>query len=67
LGKPPEPSPLERFCDVLAAQGVEFSVVGGQAEALMGSARVTYIARPRDRESLLHLEAIKRLREREQR
>jgi predicted nucleotidyltransferase len=27
---------------VLAAHGVEFIVVGGQAEALMGSARVTY-------------------------
>jgi predicted nucleotidyltransferase len=37
-----EPSPLERFCAVLAEHGVEFIVVGGQAEALMGSARVTY-------------------------
>jgi hypothetical protein len=34
-----EPSPLERFCAVLAEHGVEFIVVGGQAEALMGSAR----------------------------
>ena len=38
----PEQSPLERFCAVLADHGVEFIVVGGQAEALMGSARVTY-------------------------
>jgi predicted nucleotidyltransferase len=38
----PEPSPLERFCALLADHGVEFIVVGGQAEALMGSARVTY-------------------------
>ena len=37
-----EPSPLERFCTLLAEHGVEFIVVGGQAEALMGSARVTY-------------------------
>jgi predicted nucleotidyltransferase len=37
-----EPSPLERFCAVLTEHGVEFIVVGGQAEALMGSARVTY-------------------------
>jgi len=36
------PSPLERFCTVLAEHGVEFIVVGGQAETLMGSARVTY-------------------------
>jgi predicted nucleotidyltransferase len=36
------PSPLERFCCLLADAGVEFMVVGGQAEALMGSARVTY-------------------------
>jgi predicted nucleotidyltransferase len=42
LDERPEPSPLERFCGVLAAHGVEFIVVGGQAEALMGSARVTY-------------------------
>jgi len=38
----PEQSPLERFCAVLADHGVEFIVVDGQAEALMGSARVTY-------------------------
>jgi hypothetical protein len=37
-----EQSPLERFCAVLAEHGVEFIVVGGQAEALMGSTRVTY-------------------------
>jgi predicted nucleotidyltransferase len=37
-----EPSPLERFCGVLAEHGVEFIVVGGQAEVLMGGARVTY-------------------------
>jgi len=37
-----EPSPLERFCTLLAEHGVEFIVVGEQAEALMGSARVTY-------------------------
>jgi predicted nucleotidyltransferase len=42
LDERPEPSPLERFCALLADHGVEFIVVGGQAEALMGSARVTY-------------------------
>jgi predicted nucleotidyltransferase len=42
LDEPRAPSPLERFCAVLADHGVEFLVVGGQAEALMGSARVTY-------------------------
>ncbi|PYM26683.1 MAG: hypothetical protein DMD80_17615 [Candidatus Rokuibacteriota bacterium] len=39
---PVEQSALERFCAVLAEHDVEFIVVGGQAETLMGSARVTY-------------------------
>jgi len=34
LDESPEQSPLERFCAVLADHGVEFMVVGGQAEAL---------------------------------
>jgi predicted nucleotidyltransferase len=38
----PDASPLERFCALLADAGVEFMVIGGQAEALMGSPRVTY-------------------------
>jgi len=42
LDEPRDQSPLERFCAVLTAHSVEFIVVGGQAEALMGSARVTY-------------------------
>ena len=42
MAERPEQSPLERFCALLADHGVEFIVVGGQAEALMGSARVTY-------------------------
>ena len=42
MDEPLEQSPLERFCAVLAEHGVEFIVVGGQAEALMGSPRVTY-------------------------
>jgi len=45
-----EQSPLERFCAVLADHGVEFK---------------RYLGRPKDRESLLQLEAIKRLREQE--
>ncbi len=42
MDEPAEQSPLERFCALLARHGVEFIVVGGQAEALMGGARVTY-------------------------
>jgi predicted nucleotidyltransferase len=42
LEERPEQSPLERFCALLAEHGVGFIVIGGQAEALMGSARVTY-------------------------
>ena len=38
----PDASPLERFCLLLSDAGVEFMVIGGQAEALMGSPRVTY-------------------------
>ena len=38
----PDTSPLERFSLLLADAGVEFMVIGGQAEALMGSPRVTY-------------------------
>ena len=40
--EPQETSPLERFCALFADWGVEFMVIGGQAEALMGSPRVTY-------------------------
>ena len=40
--EPRETSPLERFCALFADSGVEFMIVGGQAEALMGSPRVTY-------------------------
>ncbi|HEV8439620.1 MAG TPA: hypothetical protein VGT40_16145, partial [Methylomirabilota bacterium] len=42
MDEPVEQSPLERFCAVLAEHGVEFIIVGGQAEVLMGGARVTY-------------------------
>jgi hypothetical protein len=37
-----EKSDLERIAEVFVAHGVEFIVIGGQAEALYGSARVTY-------------------------
>jgi hypothetical protein len=53
-------SPLERFCALLADHGVEF-IIG--LDDLIQIKR--YIGRPKDRESLLQLEAIKRLRERE--
>lgn len=42
MAEKPAASPLERFCTLLADAGVEFMVIGGQAEALMGSSRVTY-------------------------
>lgn len=35
-------SALELLAEVLLAHGVEFIVIGGQAEALLGSPRVTY-------------------------
>lgn len=35
-------SPLEQIIDVLRKHGVEFMVVGGQAEVIFGSPRVTY-------------------------
>jgi predicted nucleotidyltransferase len=37
-----EKSPLEKIAEIFLAHGVEFLVVGGQAETLYGSARVTY-------------------------
>jgi hypothetical protein len=37
-----EKSALERIALLLSTHGVEFIVVGGQAELLMGSPRVTY-------------------------
>jgi hypothetical protein len=42
LAETADASPLERFCALFAEAGVEFMVVGGQAEVLMGGARVTY-------------------------
>jgi hypothetical protein len=40
--KMPEQSELEAFAEVLLRHGVEFIVIGGQAETLMGSPRVTF-------------------------
>lgn len=37
-----EPSSLEHFVALMNAHAVEFIVIGGQAEALHGSARITY-------------------------
>jgi hypothetical protein len=42
LAATPDVSPLERFCALLTDAGVEFIVIGGQAEVLMGGARATY-------------------------
>lgn len=41
-GEAGEISPLERFAELFTRLGVEFMIVGGQAEVLMGSPRVTY-------------------------
>jgi hypothetical protein len=40
--RPPEASDLERIAAILLRHRVEFLVVGGQTEVLMGSPRVTY-------------------------
>jgi hypothetical protein len=40
--QPPEQSDLERFAEVLLRHRVEFLVIGGQAELLMGSPHVTF-------------------------
>ncbi|HET6248099.1 MAG TPA: hypothetical protein VFE47_10415 [Tepidisphaeraceae bacterium] len=37
-----EKSQLEKTADLLFRHGVEFLVIGGQAETLMGSPRITY-------------------------
>lgn len=37
-----EKSPLEKVLEVLVKHGVEFIVIGGQAETLFGSPRITY-------------------------
>lgn len=42
MAEPRDVSPLERVCALLADAGVEFIVVGGQAEVLMGGARATF-------------------------
>ena len=55
-----EKSALERIALVLSAYGVEFIVVGGQAELLMGSPRVTYdidLCYRRSKENLSRLAA----------
>ena len=70
MDEPLEQSPLERFCEVLAGHGVEFIVsVGGRPTRVIGLDDLIrikrYLGRPKDRESLLQLEAIKRLREQE--
>lgn len=41
MGDSIEKSPFERIAELLDSKGVEFIVIGGQAEYLMGSARVT--------------------------
>jgi len=63
LDGPREQSPLERFCALLAEHGVEFIVVGGQAETIPIGGRPVqviglddlirikrHINRPKDRE-----------------
>jgi predicted nucleotidyltransferase len=53
-----EQSDLEQIANILLRHGVEFIVVGGQAEALMGSPRVTYdtdLCYRRTKENLVRL------------
>ena len=57
----PDDSPLERFCILLADASVEFMVIGGQAEALMGSPRVTYDVDLCYRRTLENLERLARV------
>jgi predicted nucleotidyltransferase len=55
-----EKSPFERIIDLLCKHGVQFVVIGGQAELLLGSARVTLdtdLCYRRSRENLTSLAA----------
>jgi hypothetical protein len=60
-----EPSKLEKIAAILLRHGVEFLIVGGQAEILMGSPRVTHdtdLCYRRTRENLNRLaDALKEL------
>ena len=42
MGDAPEKSPLQRIAELFTAHGVEFLVIGGQAETLFGGARITF-------------------------
>ncbi len=56
--KMPESSDLETIAAILLRHNVEFIVIGGQAEVLMGSPRVTYdtdLCYRRNQENLEHL------------
>lgn len=72
MAEPNEKSALQRIAEILVAHGVEFLVVGGQAETLFGSPRVTYdtdlcYRRTADNlRSLFQLKAIKQIREKGQ-
>ena len=66
MGDETEKSALERIAEVLVAHGVEFIVIGGQAEVLCGSPRVTYdvdLCYRRSAENLRNLaEALRQLK-----
>ncbi len=42
MGDDTAKTPFEQIFELLTSCGVEFLVIGGQAETLYGSARVTY-------------------------
>jgi hypothetical protein len=42
MGDAPEKSPLQRIAELFTTHGVEFLVIGGQAETLFGGARITF-------------------------
>ena len=66
MPEPKSKSDLRRIAEVMLRHGVEFIVIGGQAESLMGSPRVTYdvdLCYRRDKENLERLaEALKELK-----
>jgi hypothetical protein len=56
----PTPSALERIADILTRHGVQFIVIGGQAEWILGSPHVTYdvdLCYRRDADNLARLAA----------
>lgn len=58
MAEPSEKSQLEQIAEHLVRHGVEFIVIGGQAETLHGSPRVTYDVDPCFRRTRANLERL---------